>query len=361
MLREVVLFLERSVTMVGDNQYLQALLAVVIALVAAKIIDLLISLARRWAKGTKTEIDDLLFDNLHQPLFMTMVLIGLGAATLILQFPATAHYVTVGMLRSILLLVWVRFVIRFARQVCQLQANRAEGSRFIRPATLHLFDNLILLTMIAMAIFFLLQIWDIHIGAWVASAGVVGLALSFAAKDSLANLFAGVFIIADAPYRVGDFVVLDDGSRGRVTHIGLRSTRLLTRDDIEIVIPNSVMGNSKIVNQTGGPFEGYRTKIPILVSYGEDLDKVRDVLMEITECVDGIAKNPAARVRFRRFDDSGISLDLMCWMHDPALRGKVTDDLIMTIHRRFREEGIQFPYPRREVYVENVTPGREID
>jgi len=352
MLEPLVLFLKDALTMVGDNKYLQAFIAVVIALVAAKMIDIMITVAARWAKKTRTAIDDLLLEGLHRPLFMTVILIGLGIATLILEMQPSVQFTTIGILRSLALLVWIRFAIQLARALCRLEANRPDTSRFVQPATLPLFDNLILLGLLALGAYLLLQIWDIHIGAWVASAGVVGLALSFAAKDSLANLFAGVFIIADAPYRVGDYVVLDSGDRGRVTHIGLRSTRLLTRDDIEVTIPNSVMGNSSIVNQTGGPRRSYRTKIPMTVCYGEDLEKVRDVLMAIVIDIPGVSKQPEPRVRFRRFDDSGIALDLLCWVNRPALRGQVTDQLIMAIHARFAEEGITFPYPRQELYLQ---------
>ena len=77
--------------------------------------------------------------------------------------------------------------------------------------------------------------------------------MGFAAKDTLANLFAGVFILADAPYKIGDFIVLDGGERGRVTKIGIRTTRILTRDDVEITIPNATIANSKIINESGGP------------------------------------------------------------------------------------------------------------
>ena len=353
MIESMVLFLKDTLTMVGDNQYLQALAAVILAMAAAKIVDLLINLASRWARKSKTPIDDLLFEGLHRPLFMTMILIGLGVATLILDLQPSVESVTVNILRTILLLVWVQFLIRFTRGLCRLEANRPDTSRFIQPATLPLFDNLILLGILALAAYLLLQIWDIHIGAWVASAGVVGLALSFAAKDSLANLFAGVFIIADAPYRVGDYVVLDSGERGRITQIGLRSTRLLTRDDVEVTIPNAIMGNTSIVNQTGGPRQSYRTKIPMTVCYGEDLEKVRDVLMEVVTEIPGVAKHPAPRVRFRRFDDSGIALDLLCWANQPALRGQIVDQLIMTIHARFAQEGITFPYPRQELYLQS--------
>ena len=96
-----------------------------------------------------------------------------------------------------------------------------------------------------------LLIWGINPTAWLASAGVIGIAVGFAAKDSLANLFSGIFIVADAPFKIGDYIVLDSGERGAVTHLGMRSTRLLTRDDVEITIPNAVIANAKTDHHSG--------------------------------------------------------------------------------------------------------------
>lgn len=103
---------------------------------------------------------------------------------------------------------------------------------------------LMIIVVTALAVYFVFLAWQIDVTAWMASAGILGLAVSFAAKDTLANLFSGVFIVADAPYKLGDFIVLDSGERGEVTHIGIRSTRLLTRDDVEVTVPNSIMGNA---------------------------------------------------------------------------------------------------------------------
>lgn len=220
---------------------------------------------------------------------------SLIAAVILLKLHETATFAAVATLRTLLVLVWVRFVIRVMRFLCRSIAHQPGSTRLIQPATLPLFDNAVLLTMLAAGAYTVLKIWQIDITAWVASAGIIGLALSFAAKDSLANLFAGVFIIADAPYRIGDYVVLDTGERGRITHIGIRSTRLLTRDDVEVTIPNSVMGNSKIVNESGGPQVNYRVRLPVTVCYGEDLDKVRDALMSVVDGVEGIARAPFPR------------------------------------------------------------------
>jgi MscS family membrane protein len=106
---------------------------------------------------------------------------------------------------------------------------------------------------VVVAVYIIFSAWNIDMTVWLASAGIIGIAVGFAAKDTLANLFSGVFILADAPYKIGGFVVLDTAKRGEVTHIGIRNTRLLTRDDVEITVPNSIMGNTKIINESGGP------------------------------------------------------------------------------------------------------------
>ena len=105
-----------------------------------------------------------------------------------------------------------------------------------------LFDMLAKILLFCAAVYLIMLAFALDVTGWLASAGIVGIAVGFAAKDSLANLFAGIFIIADAPYKLGDFIMFEDGMRGRVTEIGLRATRILTRDDIEINIPNQLIG-----------------------------------------------------------------------------------------------------------------------
>ena len=121
--------------------------------------------------------------------------------------------------------------------------------------------------------------WNIDVTAWVASATVVTGVLAFAAKDTIGNLFAGLFIMADSPYKEGDYINLDQGERGYVRHIGIRSTRILTRDDIEITIPNSVIANSKIINESGGPYEKERIRITLDVAYGTEIDKAKKIVL----------------------------------------------------------------------------------
>jgi len=187
-----------------------------------------------------------------------------------------------------------------------------------------------------------------------ASAGIVGIAVGFAAKDSLANLFAGFFIVTDAPYKVGDYIVFDTGERGRVTQIGLRSTRLLTRDDVEITIPNSIIANSKIVNESGGPWERSRVRVQVGVAYGRDIDVVREVLMKVARSSQHLCTDPEPRVRLRAFGDSGLNFELLGWIDLPERRGQVLDALNSAVYQQFAAHGIEIPFPKRDLYIKQM-------
>ena len=230
-------------------------------------------------------------------------------------------------------------------------SRNPKSHQFVQPSTLLLVDNLGKIAIFAGALYFFLLAWDINITAWLASAGIVGIAVGFAAKDSLANLFAGFFIMVDAPYKVGDFINLDGGERGRVTDIGLRSTRILTKDDMEITIPNSVIASSKIINESGGPSEKERIRISVGIAYGSDIDIVRNVLLDIAKSNPNVEEEPEPRVRFREFGESELSFQLLCWIAEPILRGRVVDELNSEIYRQFIEKGIEIPFPQRIIHM----------
>ena len=202
-----------------------------------------------------------------------------------------------------------------------------------------------------------LGIWGIDGTAWLASAGVIGIAVGFAARDTLANLISGVSIVADAPYQIGDYIVLDSGERGIVTRLGIRSTRLLTRDDVEVSVPNAVIGNAKITNESGGPWIKHRISVKVGVAYGSDVDQVVEVLENIARQNTGIVDHPEPRVRMRAFGASSLDFELLGWIGHPELRGKVKHELMLEIDRQFREKGVEIPFPQRDVHLIRMPVG----
>jgi len=232
-------------------------------------------------------------------------------------------------------------------------AYHENDTSLIRVETLPLFSNLSIVVISAIAIYMVFQAWNIDMTAWLASAGIVGIAIGFAAKDTLANLFSGVFIMVDAPYKIGDFIVLDSGERGEVTHIGIRSTGILTRDDVEVTIPNSIMGNTKIINESGGPHKKYRIRVKVSVAYGTDVDLVRKVLLDVAIKQSGICDTPEPRVRFRELGDSGLHFELLCWIDEPVLQGRSLDAMNEQVYKQFLIEGIEIPYNKQDLYIKD--------
>ena len=155
----------------------------------------------------------------------------------------------------------------------------------------------------------------------------------------------------DSPYQLGDYVNLDSGERGMVTHVGMRSTRLLTRDDVEITIPNAVIANAKIINESAGRWTKRRIRIKVGVAYGSNLDQVSETLMSVAKSHSEVCKNPEARVRMRGFGDSALNFELLVWISEPELRGKITHQLLVAVYNAFDNEGIEIPYNKQDLYI----------
>jgi small-conductance mechanosensitive channel len=340
--------------LIGPNEYLQAL-AIAAAFVAfGKVADWVLSRALgKIASRSKTDLDDRLVGLVHRPVFLSFVVLGLGLATQRMQLPDPPTFITLGALKTIAVVIWYN-MLRQVTDILVQTARRNRSSKLVQTGMLALIQNVVKVVLFALAIYFVFLAWDINVTAWVASAGIVGLALSFAAKDTLSNLFAGVSIVMDAPYKTGDFIILDAGERGIVTHIGLRSTRILTRDDVEITVPNGIIGNSKIINEAGGPSQKHRIRIAVGVAYGSDLDHVIETLEQVASDNSEVCNNPAPRVRFRKFGESSIDFELLSWIERPIDRGRVRHELGCSVYKAFTANNIAIPFPQRDLHVRTM-------
>ena len=323
-----------------------------LGLLIGKLLQLLLQTALgHVVEKTESKLDDKLLSLLSAPVLQSTVILSLVLSVKALSFGDAFEQFLVRLLLTILLLFWSRAWFRAVNLTLPLLSSESKRFNVIQPRTAPLFEMTIKLTLLSFIIWFFLSLWGINGTAWLASAGVVGIAVGFAARDTLANLISGVSIVADAPYKIGDYIVLDSGERGMVTNLGMRSTRLLTRDDVEITIPNAVMGNAKISNESGGPTIWHRITVSVGVAYGSDTSRVVTVLEKVAEENTLILASPAPRVRMRAFGDSALEFDLLGWISHPEVRGLATHQLLMEIARRFMEEGIQIPFPQRDVHM----------
>jgi MscS family membrane protein len=157
----------------------------------------------------------------------------------------------------------------------------------------------------------------------------------------------------DNTYKVGEYIILDSGERGEVVEIGVRSTRIKTRDDVIVNIPNSIMANSKIINESA-PIPRFRIRVPVGVAYGSNLEKVEEILLAVTNANENIEKHPEPRVRLRTFADSSVNFQLLCWVKDPRDKGLQTHNLLKAAYRAFDEQGINIPFPQRDIHIKTT-------
>jgi small-conductance mechanosensitive channel len=338
------------------------LLIIILGYLLGKALQWLVTKSlQRIAAKTRTDFDDRLIHFLSAPILQTTVTLSLILVVLMPDAPSAFNQIAIRILVSLLLFFWGRAWFKATHMALEVLGENPDQFPVFQPRTVPLIEMGFKLFMLGVFTYLFMAIWGVDGTAWLASAGVIGIAVGFAAKDTLANLISGVSIVADAPYKIGDYIVLDTGERGIVTNLGIRSTRLLTRDDVEVSIPNAVIGNAKITNESGGPWIKHRIRVPIGVAYGSNTEEVVGILEQIAGDCPGINDSPAPRVRMRAFGASSLDFELLGWINHPELRGRVKHDLLMEIDRRFREEGIVIPFPQRDIHINNGPSDKDSD
>lgn len=336
-------------SVISEYAWAQLLVAVALYILATILVELVINKGiKKLCAHTETSIDDHIIDFLHSPLYQTVVLVGIMHILIIVDFNPgfTGAVVKIG--KSCIILAWLAASIKIINFLAKALPSWREK---LGQDLLSLIHKSVFLVLLFSALASWFWIWHIDLTPVFASAGVAGIAIALAAKDTLANFFGGISLFLDKVYRVGDYVIIDNTERGEVVEIGIRSTRIITRDDVLVNIPNSIMATSKIINESA-PYPQYRIKIPVGVAYGSDLDLVEGVLLDIAASDDKIVSQPFPRVRVRTLADSSVNVELLVWVKDPRDRGMQTHLFLKEIHKRFSNEGIHIPFPQLDVHLE---------
>ena len=222
---------------------------------------------------------DFLYKLLRLPITISIVYFGTRETIATLPLSGTLQSVLISICSTITIFVWFLSFWKSVEPLLSILAKNHQEERYRRlyPLFTLLGKTLVLL----FGIYWFVKAWGEDPTTLLASAGIAGIAIAYASQDTLGSLFAGITIISDAPFKLGDFLILEDGSKGIVTQIGFRSTRILTPENVEIVIPNSMMANSKIKNMSGGSIKFARVDCSAGVAYGTDVDQIRSILLNI--------------------------------------------------------------------------------
>ncbi|MDE0887769.1 MAG: mechanosensitive ion channel family protein [Myxococcota bacterium] len=343
-----------------SHPWVRAAAVVLASMAIAKMTDALVSrFLVRLALRTHSDLDDRLIELMHRPVFLSVILTGLYVALRILKAGPETERILVASLQTAAIVIWTGAGFKLSSATLAGLSRLADRVTWLESRTLPLFENLSKIVVLAVAVYCFLIAWRLDLTPWLASAGIMGIAVGFAAKDTLANLFGGLFVIMDAPYKIGDYINLDSGERGEVVKIGLRSTRLMTRDDVEITLPNAHIANAKVVNESGGPHEKTRVVVQVGVAYGSDVEEVHAVLLAAAQSVPSVVADPAPYVRFIEMGDSALLFRIQAWVDAPAQRGACIDGLNTAIYQALGRAQIEIPFPQRVVHAAPPPPSAD--
>jgi len=200
-----------------------------------------------------------------------------------------------------------------------------------------------------------LDVLGVNVMPFIAGAGVLGVAVGFAAKDTLSNLIAGILLIIDRPFEIGDRIEVwsvptGSASWGDVIDIGLRATRIKTTDNIVVIIPNNEIMTRDIVNYTSIS-TSIRVRINIGIAYDADLPKAKKLIIEAAQSADWILANPAPKVVVRNFGESSVDLQARVWIKDARRRMDTIDYITDKVKTLFDRNGIEIPFPKRDITI----------
>jgi small-conductance mechanosensitive channel len=311
----------------------------------------------RWLEAlagrTATQLDELLVQSLRAPTVLWCLAAGLMVGLEVGPLPRRlAAWGTSLVAALVILSVTIGIANGLARGLQNL------GQRIqIETAVTGLGITLTKVLVFLLGGLLILGTLGISVTPILAALGVGGLAVGLALQDTLSNLFAGVHLLLEKPVRVGDYVKLESGQEGYVTDIGWRTTRIRMLPNNMVIVPNAKLAQSILTNYYL-PEQRMALLVPISVSYGSEPERVEKILVEeatrATGEVPGLLAEPAPFVRFiPGFGESSLDFTLICQVREFVDQYLAQHELRKRIFRRFREEGIEIPFPQRVVHVLN--------
>lgn len=308
-------------------------------------------LVSRWARKTVTTVDDAIMASIKGPSIFWAIALGIYIGILFSGIPER-H------VQSLSRIIHVILIFSVTLAAANLSGRVFKG--FIQQSNLPLPTTglayaLVKGLIIILGLLMILGVLGVSIAPLITALGIGGLAVALALQDTLANLFAGIHIMVEQSVRVGDFVKLESGQEGYVDDITWRTTRVRMLPNNMVVIPNSKLAQSVVVNYHL-PEKRMSLVIPIGVSYDADPDRVEKILLEIAKTaagqIPGLLRDPEPAVRFiPGFGESSLDFSLVCQVAEFVDQYPVQHELRKRIFKRFKEEAIEIPFPHRTVYV----------
>lgn len=310
---------------------------------------------------TATTLDERLISAVRRPLVWMIVLLGIRAgvdhleetvARGMAKIPDGIVFFDTRLFPVLMIIAGAYLADRVIHAVLDWYLHELAGKtnstwdEFVLP----LAKRVTTVAVVFIALSMILPKFGLDITALITTAGVASFAVAFASQETLANMIAGFTILVDRPFKVGDIVELDGDRVGEVVEIGMRSTKIKQFDGNALVIPNKDIAATRLVNfSLPDPRRAVREKITI--SYSSDVEHAKRVVLECLQAQEEIMADPEPIVVLLGFGDSAIELYAIGWVDHWSKWFTTKEKFLMTVWRRFKEEGIEIPFPQRDVHL----------
>jgi small-conductance mechanosensitive channel len=234
-------------------------------------------------------------------------------------------------------------------------ARRALRARGLPVGTQFAASKIVGYVTIAVGLMVAFTSMGLKLDALIATSTVVAVGIGFGLQNVAQNFVSGVILLIEQPVRKGDFVRVGE-ALGIVDDIGLRATHIVTRDEVTILVPNSLLITAPVINHSR-PSKKLRIRITVGVAYGTDTARVHDELLAVAKAAPHVLLEPPPEVRFEGFGESSLDFALLVWIAEPQADLRISSDVRFAIDAAFRRAGIEIPFPQRDVHVRSGLDG----
>jgi small-conductance mechanosensitive channel len=336
-----------------SNEYaLAAIVLVVTFLVFRLLLGLFNKFFVKLTSKTKTDIDDILLAKATMPMNFVALLLSLRLSLDELPLSESLSE-TMALLVYTALVMAIGYLVYVFVDIALLEGWKRLAKRSkvkVNESITSLVHGTLKVVLIILALLYILELWGVEIVPLLGALGIAGLAVALALQPVLANIFSGVSVVIDKSVKVGDWLVLEDGTWGVIQKIGIRSTRVQTFDKDMIIIPNTQLADSQIRN-VSLPAKEVRKIVPFGVAYGSDIEKVKKVVLAELKKVKHVLKDPEPTVRFLEMGDSSLNFKAFFYIDSYENGYTAVDDANTKIYNALNKAGIEIPFPQMDVHL----------
>jgi len=333
-----------------ENVYLKFLLTLLISLIIAYLTKIIFKkILLPITQKTKTVVDDLIVKSSASIIFWVILILGIKIGIQYFKFGTGIYNSIVSTLLVLVISILIfKIINNLSQQWLREWAFKTKSTADDR--LIPLIEKILKALVVILAVIFIFDAWNINIGPVLATAGIAGVALALAVKESLANIIGGIQLVLDKTFKVGDKVQLESGEVGVILDIGLRTTKLKTYDNEVIYIPNSYLANSKIKNYSQ-PDLSQRVNVEFGVEYGSDPEKVKKVVVDAIKKIDTVLEDPPPEVIFKNLSDFSLDFIARAWVKNYNDAFSTSLKMREAIYEALNKANIGIPFPTRTIYV----------